>query len=117
MADLTAAAAAVDTASAAVAAAPRHLAANGGVDANQAIAYDLAHATSAVEAARALLDYGTKGDVEADLTCAFVSDAVHDLATRLLGRETAWGVAADALASTLPFVGQHRDPAFLAGLA
>src|SRR3954470_10434858 len=117
MADLTAAAAAVETASGVVAAAAPPLAANGGVDANQTVAYDLAHATSAVEASRALLDYGAKGDVEAALTCAFVADAVHDLATKLLGREAAWGAAPGALEAALPFVTEHRDAAFLAGLA
>ena len=37
----------------------------------------------AVETARSMLDYGAKGDVEARLTCAFVADAVHDLASRV----------------------------------
>src|SRR5438128_660931 len=97
MPDLSAAAAAVETASAVVDAAARHLAATGGVDANQVIAYDLAHATAAVESARAMLDYGAKGEVEADFTCAFVADAVHDLATKLLGREAGWGVDHGAL--------------------
>jgi (2S)-methylsuccinyl-CoA dehydrogenase len=117
MADMTAAAAAVETASEVVATAARHLAANGGVDANQTVAYDLAHATSAVEASRALLDYGAKGDVEAALTCAFVADAVHDLASKLLGREAAWGAEPGALQATMPFVTEHRDAPFLAGLA
>ncbi|MCU1380000.1 MAG: putative acyl-CoA dehydrogenase, partial [Acidimicrobiales bacterium] len=117
MSDLRAAAAAVETASEVVDAAARHLAANGGVDANQAVAYDLAHATSAVASARAMLDYGAKGDVEAALTCAFVADAVHDLATKVLGREDAWGVDHGALRDAMPFVAEHRDPAFLAGLA
>jgi (2S)-methylsuccinyl-CoA dehydrogenase len=116
MADLTAAAAAVETASGAVGAAARHLAANGGVDANQAVAYDLAHATSAVEASRALLDYGAKGEVEASITCAFVADAVHDLASKVLGREAGWGIEPGALQPAMAFVSEHRDPAFLAGL-
>jgi (2S)-methylsuccinyl-CoA dehydrogenase len=118
--DLAAAAAAVDTASAVVDAAARHLATQGGpkaVDQHQQIAYDLAHAASAVESSRALLDYGAKGDVEGRITCAFVADAVHELATRLLGREGAWGVAAGALDDALPFMATHRDPAFLASLA
>ncbi len=117
MPDLRAAAAAVETASGVVTAAARHLAADGGVDANQAVAYDLAHATSAVEASRALLEYGAKGEVEAALTCAFVADAVHDLATKLLGREAAWGAAPGALDAAMPFVAEHRDAEFLAGLA
>ena len=43
----------------------RHLNASGGPDANQVLAYDLAHAASAAATARAMLDYGAKGDVEA----------------------------------------------------
>jgi (2S)-methylsuccinyl-CoA dehydrogenase len=117
MPDLSAAAAAVESASQVVATAARHLAANGGVDANQTIAYDLAHATSAVEASRALLDYGAKGDVEAALTCAFVADTVAELVGKLIGREAAWGVDPGTLSESHDFVVAHRDPAFLAGLA
>ena len=117
MTDLAAAAAAVETASAAVVTTARHLASNGGVDANQAIAYDLAHAASAVESARAMLDYGAKGETEARLTCAFVADAVHDLATKVLAREAAWGLDHGALRDTADFVTAYRDPAFVASLA
>src|SRR3954447_23175488 len=117
MTDLAAAATAVDTASKAVATTARHLSDNGGVDANQVIAYDLAHAASAVESARAMLDYGAKGDVEASLTCAFVADAVHDVATKLLGREAAWGADHGALRDAADFVTTYRDPAFVASLA
>ena len=117
MTDLAAAAAAVETASAAVDAAARHLAANGGVDPNQTIAYDLAHAASAVASARALLEYGPLGDTEAKLTCAFVADAVHDLACKVLGREAAWGLEHGALRDAADFVTTYRDPSFLAALA
>jgi len=117
MSDLSAAADAVAVASAAVDTAARHLAVNGGVDANQVVAYDLAHAASSVESARAMLEYGAKGDVEARLTCAFVADAVHDLATKVLGRESAWGVEHGALREAADFVTTYRDPAFLAPLA
>lgn len=117
MPDLTAAVAAVETASALVDAAARHLAANGGVDANQTVAYDLAHAASAVASARGLLEYGARGEVEAALTCAFVADAVHDLATKVLGREALWGAEHGALRECADFVTEHRDPAFLASLA
>jgi len=116
-ADLSAAAAAVESASAVVNPAARHLAASGGVDANQAVAYDLAHAASAVESARAMLDYGAKGDVEARLTCAFVADAVHDLTTKVLAREDAWGTELSVLHGVLPFLREYRDPAFVASLA
>ncbi|HUF32460.1 MAG TPA: acyl-CoA dehydrogenase family protein [Acidimicrobiales bacterium] len=118
--DLDAAASAVDTASAVVDGAARHLAAQGGtkaIDQHQQIAYDLAHAASAVESSRALLDYGAKGDVEARITCAFVADAVHELATRLLGREADWGVEPGALDPAMGFVRDFRAPAFLADLA
>src|SRR5687768_14534525 len=112
MTDLAAAAAAVETASEAVVTTARHLADNGGVDPNQGIAYDLAHAASAVESARAMLEYGAKGETEARLTCAFVADAVHDLASKVLAREGAWGLEHGALREAVDFVTAHRDPTF-----
>ena len=115
--DLTAAAEAVELAQAVVAAAAAHIAKNGDIDGQQVAAYDLAHGASAVENARAVLDYGAKGDTEAAIACAFVADAVHDVATRALGREAAWGAAPGALDGAMPFVRIYRDPAFLAGLA
>jgi (2S)-methylsuccinyl-CoA dehydrogenase len=114
--DLAAAAAAIDAAHAVVAAATDHLARTGSVDADQVLAYDLAHSASAVETGRAMLDYGNKGDVEAALTCAFVADAVADLAARLFGRERVWGVDVGALDTTREFVAAFRDPEFLAGI-
>ena len=74
----------------------RHLNDGGGPDAQQVLAYDIAHAASAAATARALLDYGAKGDTEARIACAFVADMVHDLITRLAGREELWGVEPDA---------------------
>ncbi|MDQ4064861.1 MAG: acyl-CoA dehydrogenase family protein [Actinomycetota bacterium] len=114
--DLAAAAAAIDTAKSVVDAAAGHLAANGDADADQVVAYDLAHAASAVETARAILDYGAKGDVEARIACAFVADAVHDVAARLLARESQWGAAPDAFNDALPFIGTYRSPEFLSEL-
>jgi (2S)-methylsuccinyl-CoA dehydrogenase len=128
--DLIAAASAVETAAATTGAAARHLAAVGlaitggkakgsgdaAIDAHQQVAYDLAHAAAAVENARAVLDYGAKGEVEGSLACAFVADAVHDVMTRMLGREAEWGVAPGALDATLPFVRTYRSPAFLSEL-
>ena len=90
--------------------------ASGGPDAHQVLAYDLAHAAAAVETARSMLGYGALGDDEARLTCAFVADALHDLAGRVLGREALWDVPADSLAEAAPFLTAYRDPAFLAGL-
>src|SRR5690348_3353077 len=97
--DLAAAATAVDLAHNVVQQGVRTLAASsGGADANQVLAYDVCHAAAAVETARALLDYGGKGDVEAAITCAFVADAVADLAAKVYGREATWGIDATALA-------------------
>ena len=114
--DLTAAAAAVETARAVVEACAAHVAAAGASDADQVVTYDLAHAAAAVETSRALLDYGAKGDAEARITCAFVADAVHDVATRVLGREAEWGSAPDALDDALPFVRAYRSSGFLSEL-
>jgi (2S)-methylsuccinyl-CoA dehydrogenase len=89
----------------------------GGVDANQVLAYDLAHAAAAVRTAHTLLDYGAKGDLEARITNAFVADAVAELGSKLYGREALWGVESDALAGAAEFLGTYRDPEFLAALA
>ena len=93
------------------------LGAAGGPDAAQVLAYDVAHAAAAVEMASALLDYGAKGDVEARITCAFVADAVADLAAKLYGREATWGVEASALDGARAFVASWRSPEALAELA
>ncbi|HEX9260438.1 MAG TPA: acyl-CoA dehydrogenase family protein [Acidimicrobiales bacterium] len=117
MADLTAAASVIDLARNVVGKGVRHLASLGGPEVAQVLAYDLAHAAAAVETASAMLDYGAKGDQEADLTCAFTADAVHDLVTRLAGREHLWGIDGDPLAAARDFVTTYRDPDFLASLA
>ena len=95
----------------------RHVAAGGDVDANQVAAYDLAHAAAAVETAAAALEYGQCGEIERRIAAAFVADAVHDVATRLLGREPAWGVEPGALDGAMDFVRAHRSAEFLASLA
>lgn len=114
-ADLDAAASALDAADQVVAAATARLAA-GSVDEDQVLAYDLAHAAAAVATGRAMLDYGAKGDVEAGLTCAFVADAIAELASRTFGREAMWGIDAGALDNTREFVARYRDPEFLASI-
>ena len=81
--DLVAAADTIEIAGNVVGKAIRHLAAGGGPDRHQVLAYDLAHAAAQVAAAKALLDYGAKGELEARITCAFTADMVHDLITRL----------------------------------
>ncbi|MEA3077592.1 MAG: (2S)-methylsuccinyl-CoA dehydrogenase [Actinomycetota bacterium] len=115
--DLAAAASAVDVTSKALDTATRHLAATGGIEAHQAVIYDLAHAAAAVANARSVLDYGNKGDVEARIACAAVADAVYDVAVRVLGRESEWGLAVGAFDGAMDVVRSYRDPAFLASLA
>jgi (2S)-methylsuccinyl-CoA dehydrogenase len=115
--DLAAAATAIDLSQQVVDAGARALGAAGGPDVAQVLAYDLAHAASAVETARSMLDYGSRGELEATLTCAFVADAVHDLESRIAGREHLWGVKLGALAGATTFLAAYRDPGFLASLA
>ncbi len=122
---LTAAAAAVDLAAEVVDAATEVLArratVNGRIsvaelDAHQVLAYDLAHAASAVEGCRVMLTYADRGEQESLLARAYIADAIWDLGTRVLGREATWGVDPSLLAPALPFVETHRSPAFLEAL-
>jgi (2S)-methylsuccinyl-CoA dehydrogenase len=113
----TEAADAVAVARGVIDAAVRHLATLDDPESHQVFAYDLAHAAAAVENASAVLDYGEKGDVEGRISRAFVAEAVYDLAARLLGRESTWGVEPGALDAALPFVREHRTPEFLTSLA
>ncbi|MCU1351637.1 MAG: putative acyl-CoA dehydrogenase, partial [Acidimicrobiales bacterium] len=114
--DLDAAAQAIDLASQVVSAATATLAAAGSIDDHQVLAYDLAHAAAAVETARGLLDYGSKGDLEGTITCAFVADAVAELAAKLFGREAAWGVEPGALDAARDFLATFRSPELLASI-
>ena len=116
-ADLTAAAEVVELARRVVQQGTATLNAGGGPDADQVLAYDLAHAGAAVETARSMLDYGALGAVEGAITCAFVADAIGELASRLFGREATWGIDVAALDGARDFCTAYRDPAFLAGLA
>jgi (2S)-methylsuccinyl-CoA dehydrogenase len=117
--DLPVAELALDQAQAVVEQAARHLAAGGpgALDAHQAVVYDLAHGSAAVATARAGLTYGARGPTEAALACAFAAEAIWDLAGRVLGRETAWGVEPAALEPALPLVRAYRDADFLAAVA
>jgi (2S)-methylsuccinyl-CoA dehydrogenase len=121
-----AAATAVDRAADVVAIATEHLARAATVDGrisvarldqHQVLGYDLAHAASAVEGAKVMLDYGARGEVESLLARAFIADAVADLGAKLLGREGVWGVDAGVLADAWPFVEEHRSPEFLESVA
>jgi (2S)-methylsuccinyl-CoA dehydrogenase len=117
VADLQTAASVIELAEGAAGRGLRRVAELGGPETNQVFAYDVAHVASAVSTARSMLDYGAKGDVEAALTCAFVADVVHDLVSKLIGREELWGVDPVSLAPAHDFVVAHRDPAFVASLA
>lgn len=114
--DLAEASSAIEAARSVVDTAVGHLAATGSVDADQVLAYDLAHAAAAITTASNLLEYGARGDAEASVAVAFAADAVHDVACKLFGREQAWGVEPGALDSTRPFISKYRDPSFLAAL-
>jgi (2S)-methylsuccinyl-CoA dehydrogenase len=123
---LPAAAAAVDSAADVVASATEHLAREVTVDGrvsvarlddHQVLGYDLAHAASAVEGARVMLEYAERGEVESLLARTFIADAIADLGGRMLGREAVWGVDAELLADALPFVEMHRSPEFLESVA
>jgi (2S)-methylsuccinyl-CoA dehydrogenase len=125
--ELSAAASAVDAAAGVVQGATRHLAqkaaSDGGrisvaeLDRHQVVAYDLAHAASAVEGCRVMLDYAGHGDFESILARAFIADAVADVGARLIARDEAWGVEPGLLAPARPFLAAHRDPEFLEALA
>lgn len=115
--DLKELAAAIDLADGVVGSAVRHLAAADSLDDHQVVAYELAHAASAVATGRALLAYGEKGEVEARITAAFVADAIAELAARLYGREADWGVEPGALDGARAVVTAWRAPEVLASLA
>ncbi|MHB1209267.1 MAG: acyl-CoA dehydrogenase family protein [Acidimicrobiales bacterium] len=89
----------------------------GGVDENQTLAYDLAHASSSVATARACLAYAAMGPIEASLFAAFLAHAISDLHSRVLGREGLWGATSTWYAPFESFVRDYRDPSFLATLA
>jgi (2S)-methylsuccinyl-CoA dehydrogenase len=89
----------------------------GGIDANQVVAYDVAHAAAALSTARAALEYGALGDTEVRIAAAFVGDVMADLVGKVAGREHLWGTEPGWAAPVADFVEAQRDPAVLAGLA
>src|SRR4029453_18989448 len=104
---LPAARAAVDTAAVVVERGARKLAqasADGDkvsvakVDANQVLAYDLAHAAAAVEGSKVMCTYAEHGEIESMLACTYIADAIWDVTSRIVGREATWGVTAADLA-------------------
>ena len=89
----------------------------GGIDAQQTLAYDLSHAASSIATARASLQYAQRGETEAKLTLGFLALALTDLNTRVLGRESQWGLSANWFSPFSFFVETFRAPSFLASLA
>ena len=80
--DLAGAADAVDLAQRLVDPACESVRDRGGIDDNQVVAYDVAHAAAAVATARATLEYGALGEVEARIAAAFVPMAASILMHR-----------------------------------
>ncbi|MEY2474139.1 MAG: (2S)-methylsuccinyl-CoA dehydrogenase [Actinomycetota bacterium] len=95
----------------------RKLVADGTVDTEQVIAYDLAHAAAAIACGRAAADYGDNGGVEADLAAVFIAEAVYDVALKVTGREAAWGVDPGVLDKALRLTAGGRDPQYMASLS
>ncbi|MFT6290796.1 MAG: (2S)-methylsuccinyl-CoA dehydrogenase [Ilumatobacter sp.] len=116
--DLPAAADAIDLADRVVGQAVRRLASlEGGPDVHQVLAYEIAHAASAVATAKSLIDYGNKGETEAKITCAYTADMLHEIAGKILGREADWGVERDPLGNAHAFMTEFRSAEFMASLA
>jgi len=116
-ADLAGAASAVDLAQELVDQACASIRGRGGIDANQVVAYDVAHAAAAVGTARAALQYGEQGEVEAAIASAFAADVVADLAGKAAGREALWGVEPGWTTPVSTFLEAQREPSVLAALA
>ncbi len=115
--DLADAARALDVADQAISRAIKFLAATGGADTHQVAAYDLAHGAAGIRMARAALEYGTHGETEARIACAFSADALAELETRVAGRARGWGLEAGFLADAAAFIDIWRDPDVLASMA
>ena len=115
--DLDVASGLVNEAQAVITSALVELRKRGGPDQSQSLAYDIAHAASALATARAALRYGGSGNEESELAAAFLALALKDLAARVLGIEQSWGVAGDWYEPFTNFVSTYGDPAFLSSLA
>jgi (2S)-methylsuccinyl-CoA dehydrogenase len=115
--DLDVTGALIDRAQSVIDGALREIVTRGGVDQNEGLAYDLAHAASALATARSCLSYAAQGENEARLVAAFLALTLTDLSNRVLGREDLWGVELNWFAPFHSFVSTYRAPSFLAGLA
>ena len=88
------------------------------LDREQPHAYDLASVASRVHAAEVLLDYGARGELEAQLALVFAGDVAADLVARSAGRERAWGFDAGAAldAGVRDALAAARDPLLVEAL-
>jgi (2S)-methylsuccinyl-CoA dehydrogenase len=93
------------------------LSAQGGVDKNQTLAYDIAHVASALAAARACLLYAAQGEVEAKLFGAFLAHSLRDFSFRVSGNESIWNVDDDWFNPFREYVAGHHSASFLSNLA
>ncbi len=93
------------------------LAAAGGPDVAQVLAYDVAHAAAGLRTAQAALAYGALGELEAQIACAFAADALADLVSRTAGRAASWGARRNWVDRVEDVMAAYRDPEFLAPLA
>lgn len=93
-----------------------HLAANGGPDVLQVVAYDLSHIGAALATARSMLAYAEKGEAELRLSCVFIADALSDVASRFIGRYEQFGIASNDLDDAMGFLSAFRDPTVMAEL-
>jgi (2S)-methylsuccinyl-CoA dehydrogenase len=87
------------------------------IDEHQTVAYDLASVTSAVAAARHLVDYGGQGDQEAALALAYAAEVATDLRGRVAGREEAWGVEVGVLDDQAAAIAAGRSTSLLSEVA
>jgi hypothetical protein len=55
-----------------------------------------------------MLGFAEHGDLEAALARHFIADTGWDLAAKVLGRETEWGVDTALLDPARPFIEEHR---------
>ena len=80
-----------------------HAASTPGIDDQQTFLYDLAHAASAIEISRSLLDYGAKGDVEGKIACALLLTRWQSCKRSSLGKKNPgeWNKARSIWLATL----------------
>ncbi len=87
------------------------------IDQHQTVAYDLATVASATSAARHLVNWASRGPLEAMLALAYAADVAADLLARTTGRRASFGLAEELLADRADAVAAGRDPVLLSQIA